>query len=200
MRGVTRRQTLQGLAALGALALPGRRAAARQPEPLAVDLVRFAWGTDVGSPTPFQVSTAGPAGAVLLSLVYDTLTWKDGEGIIPWLATEWEASDDGLAYTFRLVDGAAWHDGQPLTAADVAFSFDYYAQHPYRWLSTAIVERVTVAAPNQVVVRLKQPYAPFLEEIAGLVPIVPAHVWSKVADPTTYEGADASLGSGPYKL
>ncbi len=152
MRGVTRRQTLQGLAALGALALPGRRAAARQPEPLAVELVRFAWGTDVGSPTPFQVSTAGPAGAVLLSLVYDTLTWKDGEGIIPWLATEWEASDDGLAYTFRLVDGAAWHDGQPLTAADVAFSFEYYARKPYPWMTTEVV--ATAAAIDEQTARI----------------------------------------------
>lgn len=164
-----------------------------------VDLVRMAWA-DVGVPTPFRVSTAGPGGPVLLSLLYDTLTWKDERGVIPWLASEWSVSADGREYQFTLVSGVRWHDGQPLTAADVAFSFDYYAQHPYRWMSTAVVERVTASDPSRVIVRLKQPYAPFLEEIAGLVPIVPAHVWSKVADPTTYEGADASLGSGPYKL
>jgi peptide/nickel transport system substrate-binding protein len=51
-----------------------------------------------------------------------------------------------------------------------------------------------------VQVRLKRPYAPFLEEIAGVAPIIPRHVWANVADPLQYDGADASLGSGPYRL
>src|SRR5262252_4438781 len=62
-------------------------------------LVRMAWA-DVGVPTPFRVSAAGPGGAVLLSLMYDTLTWKDERGIIPWLATAWDVSPDGLEVTF----------------------------------------------------------------------------------------------------
>ncbi|MBA3416155.1 MAG: ABC transporter substrate-binding protein [Chloroflexia bacterium] len=201
MRGPTRRQALLGVAAaLGSQVLPSRPAAARQPERPAVDLVRFAWGTDVGSPTPFQVSTAGPAGAVLLSLIYDTLTWKDGEGIIPWLATEWEASADGLVYTFRLVDGATWHDGQPLTAADVAFSFEYYARHPYTWMTTEVVATAAAIDEQTARITLKRPYAPFLEDIAGVVPIVPRHVWEPVADPITYDRADRFVGSGPFSL
>ncbi|MBA3336227.1 MAG: hypothetical protein H0T49_01520, partial [Chloroflexia bacterium] len=68
------------MGALIAFALhPSARAgAASQQTP--VDLVRFAWGTDVGIPTPFQVSTVGPGGAVLLTLLYDTLSWKDANG------------------------------------------------------------------------------------------------------------------------
>src|SRR5919108_694330 len=65
------------------------------------DLVRLAWA-DVGYPTPFRVSVAGPGGAVLLSLIYDTLTWKDDRGIIPWLATRWDVSPDGLEVNFTL--------------------------------------------------------------------------------------------------
>ena len=171
------------------------------PSPLAgtVDLVRMAWA-DVGYPTPFRVSVAGPGGAVLLSLLYDTLTWKDERGIIPWLATSWEVSADGREYTFALAPGVRWQDGQPLTAADVAFSFTYYRQHPYRWMSTNMVETATVVGPDRVRVRLSGPYAPFLEDIAGSVPIIPEHVWSKVAQPETYGGPDATLGSGPYRL
>ncbi len=163
------------------------------------DLVRIAWA-DVGVPTPFRVSSAGPGGATLLTLLYDTLTWKDEGGIIPWLATSWEIANGGLEYTFVLAPGVVWHDGQPLTAEDVAFSFDYYAEHPYRWTSTAMVAFATVTAPDTVVVTLTQPYAPFLEEVAGSVPIVPRHIWESVADPMTYDGAAATVGSGPYTL
>lgn len=166
----------------------------------AAALVRFAWWTDVGNPTPFQVSTTGPGGAVLLSLLFDTLTWKDANGIIPWLATEWESAPDGLSYTFRLVDSARWQDGQPLTADDVKFSFDYYADHPYRWMPTPMVAGADVLGPGQVRLRLTRPYAAFLEDIAGVVPIIPRHVWAAVADPTRYSGPDATLGSGPLRL
>ncbi len=197
----SRRQTIQALAgALGALAVPAGAAQGRQPDVTAADLVRFAWWTDVGAPTPFQVSPVGPGGAVLLSLIYDTLTWKDGEGIIPWLATEWEASANGLEFTFRLVDGATWHDGQPLTAADVQFSFDAYARHPYKWMTTEVVVSTTATDDGTVRFALERPYAAFLEEIAGVVPIVPRHVWEPVADPTTYTGPDRFVGSGPFAL
>jgi len=93
-----------------------------------------------------------------------------------------------------------WHDGQPLGAADVAFSFDYYAQHPFRWTSTSVVESATVLGADRVRIRLRRPYAPFLEDIAGSVPILPQHIWSRVSAPETYDGPDASLGSGPFRL
>lgn len=200
MDRLTRRQALQGGAgALAALTLFGSPCAdAAQQAP--VDLVRFAWGTDVGAPNPFQVSSAGPGGAVLLSLIYDTLTWKDAEGIIPWLATEWQASPDGRTYSFRMDDTATWQDGQPLTAADVAFSFDYYAKHPYKWMSTEVVASAADAGGGTVEITLKRPYAAFLEEIAGIVPILPRHIWEPVADPIAATGANLSLGSGPFRL
>lgn len=161
-------------------------------------IVRIAW-QDVGAPTPFRVSTAGPGGAVLLSLMYDTLTWKDEHGVIPWLATSWDVSTDGLEYTFVLAPNVQWQDGQPLSAEDVAFSFNYYAAHPYRWMPTDMVSGATVSG-DQVIVRLKAPYPPFLEEVAGSVPIIPRHVWAGVSDPEHYAGADAFVGSGPYRL
>jgi peptide/nickel transport system substrate-binding protein len=229
-RNVTRRQFLGGLAGLaGAAFLSGcgtadatptavpspATATTDAPSPLPAtpttgaagptvprqgSALRFAWWTDVGNPTPFQVSTTGPGGAVLLSLIFDTLTWKNAQGIIPWLATGWDAAPDGSSYTFRLVENATWHDGQPLTADDVKFSFDYYAKHPYRWMPTQVVESATVLGPSQVQLRLKKPYAAFLEDIAGNVPIIPRHVWEAVADPVKYSGADATLGSGPLRL
>ena len=201
MRSLTRRQTLQGMAgAVAALALPKAIAVRGQETAPPVDLVRFAWGTDVGAPTPFQISPAGPGGPVLLSLLYDTLTWKDAEGIVPWLATDWTVTDDGLGYTFRLVENATWHDERPLTAEDVAFSFDYYARHPYPWMGTEVVASSEVVDRGTVRIALKRPYAAFIEDIAGVVPIVPRHVWEPVADPIAYDGRDRFVGSGPFRL
>ena len=109
MQPITRRQFLRG-----AVGGDGTLAAASAASP-AADLVRFAWWNDVGGPTPFQISVTGPGDAALLPLLYDTRTWKDEHGIIPWLVSAWEAAPGGTPYTFRLVDGATWHDGRPLT-------------------------------------------------------------------------------------
>lgn len=166
------------------------------------DLLRIAW-QDVGPPTPFRISVAGPGGAVSISDLYDSLTWKDERGIIPWLASFWTISPDAKEYTFTIAPDVSWHDGKPLTAEDVAFTFQYFGKTPYRWMSTAVVEQAEAqpgGPSGKVVIRLKQPYAPFLEDICGVVPILPKHVWSSVTDPATYDGPGASLGSGPFKL
>lgn len=163
-------------------------------------LVRFAWWTDVGSLTPFQISPAGPGGVVLLSLVFDTLTWKNGSGVIPWLAASWEPNSDGTQYTFKLAEGATWHDGKPVTPEDVAFSFDYYARHPFMWMSTEVVKSAQVTGNGQVKVSLKRPYAAFLSDIAGIVPIIPQHVWASVSDPVKYSEPNRFTGSGPFKF
>lgn len=216
-RRVNRRRVLLGIAGgAGALLLSACGAAApttvppvrpRASEPAitpsperAGRAVRFAWWTDVGSLTPFQVSTAGPGGVVLLSLLFDTLTWKDANGIIPWLASGWETSRDGRTYVFRVTDGATWHDGRPVTPQDVKFSFDYYAQHPFRWMSSEVVESTAVVSDRSVSVTLKRPYAAFLSDIVGVVPIIPQHVWAPVADPLKYTDPRGFIGSGPFKL
>lgn len=198
---VTRRDVLRyGAGAAFALEL-GRYGMSMALAPDAVTArVRFAWWTGVGRPTPFQVSTTGPGGVVLQTLLYDTLTWKDTEGIIPWLAKTWDVNADGLAYTMRLVDNATWHDGTPLTADDVAFSFDYHAQHPFVWTATDVVASVDVVSPAEVTIHLTQPYAPLLEEIAGSVPTIRRHIWESVDDPVKDARPERLIGSGPFTL
>ncbi len=165
-----------------------------------MDKIRFAWWTDVGSLSPFQFSTTGPGGVVLLSFVFDTLTWKDDQQIIPWLGTRWEAAADGMSYTFAITGDATWHDGQPLTADDVAFSFGYYKDHPFKWMSSDVVKSADVAADGTVRFALVHPAANFLEEIAGIVPVIPKHVWSAVTDPIKFTDASALVGSGPFRV
>ena len=133
-------------------------------------------------------------------LLFDTLTWKDERGIIPWLAERWDVEEGGLAYRFRLRRDVTFHDGAPFTARDVAFSFDYFARFPYKWASTGVVAGADVVDDHTVRVRLKKPFAPFLEDIAGAVPILPEHVWAKVTDPLKFLDPAAVVGTGPYRL
>lgn len=163
-------------------------------------VVRLTWPLDVGFLTPFAFSTIGPGGVVRLTLIYDTLVWKDDRGLIPWLAERWRASPDGTAYVFTLRTPVRWHDGEPLTARDVKFSFDYYRKHPFKWVDTSIVSAVEVRDRRTVVVRLAHPYAPFLENIAGVVPIIPEHIWRGIDHPEREQDLRMAVGSGPYRL
>ncbi len=82
----------------------------------------------VGMEIPVQLDPAFAAADVeiaILNAVYDYLVDVDAENNIqPRLATSWESSEDGLSYTFTLSPDATFHDGSPVTAADVVWTFD----------------------------------------------------------------------------
>jgi peptide/nickel transport system substrate-binding protein len=158
----------------------------------------LAWWTDVGYPSPFSFISLGPGGVVRTSLLFDTLTWKDEHGIIPWLAERWAISNDGLNYTFTLRANLNWQDGRPLTADDVAFSYSYYRQHAFPWGASDMVASADVVDARTVRIRLSRPFAPFLENVAGIMPILPKRIWEPVSDPLKFSGPDAVMGSGPY--
>lgn len=160
----------------------------------------LSWWTDIGFPSPFAFIPLGPGGVVRTSLLFDTLTWKDERGIIPWLAERWAVSGDGLEYTFNLRPNISWHDGRPLTADDVAFSYLYYRRHAFPWGSSEMVTGAEVIDARTARVRLDRPFAPFLENVAGLLPILPRHIWEPVSDPRRFSGPDAAMGSGPYRF
>ena len=176
--------------------------------PARVDRLRLAGG-QWGSPTPFGY-VRGP-GMIKAGLVFDTLLWRDVDGeTIPWLAESWEVADDGLTWRFTLREDARWHDGEPLTAADVVFSHDYIAEGPGGAAGVPHVGRVLgapiaeVAAEDErtVVFELEEPMASFGTDVAGLwgMLVIPEHVWGDVEDPARYRDDDAFVGSGPYRL
>ncbi len=156
-------------------------------------------GGDWGLPSPFTFYPRGP-GYMHLSLVYDTLTWKDRTGHIPWLASKWEMSEDGAVWSFALREGLTWHDGRSLTAHDVRFTFEYLGRYPVEWLPVDIVDRVEAPDALTVVFHLKRPFVPFIDQIAGNVPIVPRHVWGEITDPRGTTQLERLIGSGPYRL
>ncbi len=160
-------------------------------------------GGDYGYPSPFAYIRG--AGLIMASYVFDTLLWEDSTGDpIPWLAKEWSHSPDGLEWRFTLRNNAQWQDGRPVTAEDVKFSLDYVttgaAASVSRLAPSLDLKEVVVESPTVVVIRLNKPTAVFEEDVAMRLFIIPRHVWSKVTDPAKFRGAEALIGSGPYKL
>ncbi|GFN22791.1 ABC transporter substrate-binding protein [Thermanaeromonas sp. C210] len=154
---------------------------------------------DWGFPTPYGHYPRGP-GYVRMSLVFDTLVWKDAQGFVPALAREWRYDPQENAYIFRLAENVTWHDGRPFTAKDVVFTIDYTRRHPYQWVDTSIIQKAEALDNYTVKLSLSQPYAPFLSDIAGTLPILPAHIWQNVEEPEKFQDKQAAIGTGPFKL
>jgi len=130
---------------------------------------------------------------------------------VPGLADYWEVSEDGLTYTFHINENAMWHDGQPVTADDVVFSFDSVvaedslsvrrssvmgALASYRAIDDKTVELVAVD-------RL----ANFVGDTAAQFGIVPKHIWEGIpfaewgnALGSTGEDPAQVIGSGPFRF
>jgi peptide/nickel transport system substrate-binding protein len=125
----------------------------------------------------------------------------------PGLAESWETSDDGLTWTFDIREGVLWSDGEPLTAADIAFTYSRIIDGgPEASTWGSYLTSVTSAeAPDDttVVLTLEKPNAvlPLLP-----IPIVPEHVWSSLDEKAvkTYQAEPTDgqpvVGSGPFRL
>ena len=163
-----------------------------------VPLVKVPFPRYDGSLTPFTFKLGYP----LVTLVYDTLMWRDARGVPrPWLARSVKRSADGRQLTVRLARGVRWHDGRPLTAADVAFTFGFVRArgHPRFGPQLRDLEGVDVVAPDTVVFRLRRPSIGFLDQPLADVPILPQHLWQGLpADRPAPAGL--AVGSGPYRL
>ncbi len=154
---------------------------------------------DWGHPTPYHHYPRGP-GYVRMSWVFDTLIWKDQNGHVPALATSWSYQADREAFLFELHPEARWHDGEPVTAEDVAFTIEYFKKHPYNWITLDNISHTEILAPHTLAIHLETPYAPFLSDVGGTMPILPRHIWDSVDNPRNYTEADAFIGSGPFKF
>ena len=194
LAGKTAWITLLVLLVVGFAALSPTRAGDRIQE------VRIADSKgDWGYPNPFRHYPRGP-GYVRMSWVFDTLIWKDQKGYVPALAESWSYDPAEKAFTFNLDPKARWHDGKPLTADDVVFTIGYFKKYPYRWITVDDIGRVEAQGPHKVVIHLAKPYAPFLSDIGGCMPILPGHIWNSVEKPGEYNDPKAFIGSGPYRF
>lgn len=74
----------------------------------------------------------------MFDLVYSTLAVESPTGeYVPGLATEWSVSDDGLTWTFKLREGVKWHNGEPLTAEQIAWNLNAFINNPDGWVTNS---------------------------------------------------------------
>lgn len=119
---------------------------------------------------------------------------------MPWLATGYSWSNGNKTLTFTLRRGVKWSDGKPLTPADVVFTFNLLKKHSGLDLNAlwTVLSSVT-ASGNRIVIRFKTPSVPFFYYVADQTFILPQHIWSKIANPVTFNNSKP-VGSGPFLL
>ncbi len=180
---------------------PEEEAPAEAPEeaPSEPAQVRIGWG---GSP-----DTLNPGLGILLEaytiyeLVYDSMVQIQLDGSYTWeVAEDAQVSEDGTVWTFTLRDGITFHDGEPLTADDVVFSYNLYKtqeEFPYMPVYTDYFESVEAPDEKTVVITLSEAI-PNMESQLYYMYILPEHIWSQ-ENPAEFENLEM-IGSGPFKL
>jgi peptide/nickel transport system substrate-binding protein len=140
--------------------------------------------------------------AALISL-YDALFIVRGENIEPNLVDTWEVSDDALIWTFNLKPEARFHDGSPVDAAAIVYSFNRTLElagpPTYRWAGIADQTSAVAVDADTVQFTLLQPFAPFLGTLTQLYAVNPAIVEANRGEDfgQTYLRTTAA-GSGPF--
>ena len=168
-------------------------AATGEPSSLVPPLVFETVGRDIGDQVFERLADLGAGSSPLEEAAYR-----------PALAQRWERIDS-VSWRFHLRPGARWHDGQPVTAEDVVFSFEAFADSaidaPAR---SYLAGRVRARAEDSTTVRITfaEPSPEQLYDATYHVRIFPRHVWAAI--PREQWAADTALthlvGSGPYRV
>lgn len=162
--------------------------------------IRIGWG---GSPDTLNPGLGVLSEAyTLYELVYDSLYQLELDGTYSLeLAEAVQVSEDGLVWTFTLRDGVTFHDGEPLTADDIVFSFELYQTQedfPFLPIYTEYFESVEAADDKTVVITLSEAI-PNMESQLIFLYVLPEHIWSQVENPSEFENLEM-IGTGPFKM
>ena len=158
-----------------------------------------------GTPTNINplLSATRPIDELISSVVFSSLFTYDNQGqLVNDLVNDYSISDDGKKYTLHLKDNILWHDGQPLTAHDVAFTVNLLQDSSYNPVGTKNwdSEKIKVSSPDDktVVFDLSESYAPFLNKLT--FGILPKHIWIDISSdqfPLVKLNLEP-VGSGPF--
>ena len=137
-------------------------------------------------------------------LNYDTLVGWDPVNLAPRpeFAESWTTSDGRRTWTFKTHSGMTWQDGEPATARDVAFTYNYIIDNQMSAYSLYAkgIKKVTALDETTVRFECSKPKADMLQ---GSVPILPEHIWSKVSPEDaalSFRNGPPSIGSGPFQV
>ncbi|UFN47229.1 ABC transporter substrate-binding protein [Roseomonas sp. OT10] len=187
---------------LAALALPGA-ASAQAPSVLQVPQV-----SEPRTLSPNFASDTGGYGPT--SNVYSHLVALDwgitrGTAVYGDVAESWETSADGLTVTFRLRPDMRWHDGRPVTAEDVKFTYDTIIRKRYpAYVVLRSVKEIEAPDATTLVIRLHAPetgFVPMLGQVSTwTAKIYPKHLWQDQDGFDTGPYVNAPVGSGPFRF
>lgn len=184
---------------LSALALAGGAMAADAPKPggtLVIGSTQVP--RHLNGAVQSGTATALPSSQLFASLLRYDADWKPQ----PYLAESWELAPDGKSLTLHLRKDALFHDGKPVTSADVAFSvMAVKKNHPFQTM-LAPVEAVDTPDPYTVVLRMSKPHPAILLALSpALMPVLPKHIYDDGQDLKNHPRNSADVvGSGPFKF
>jgi peptide/nickel transport system substrate-binding protein len=172
--------------------------------PVAGGVQELVYGSNTEPDTLHPVKASLIFSWYVLKLVYDPLVRLTPEGKpIPWLAEDIRVVDPATVEV-RLRGNLRFHDGRPLTADDVVFTYKYYIEHEFAYFRPywRNIEDVVKIDDLTVRFKLKTPDATFLTNSLYMIPILPKHVWENVDPKAVTEEQLRELlkvGSGPFK-
>jgi peptide/nickel transport system substrate-binding protein len=141
----------------------------------------------------------------LINHMFSPLYILKGEEIDYWLAQDVQPSEDYLSYDLSLKDGLTWHDGEPITADDLIFTFntimDEKQGSPLKTSFVTSSGNVKIEKLDDLSVRFTLPeiQVGFLDTIGGLR-MFPAHVYSGIENIQMSDINQHPIGSGPFKF
>ena len=167
--------------------------------------VRTGYTTALKNLNPIDVKDSKEFKA--LRMFYDRLfrIAPDGQAK-PWAAKSYSIPDP-TTIDITIREGMRFHDGQPVTAEDIKFTFDYHAKWKAPFFASALknVESVTITGKHAVRIKLVEPSAPFISNVLACIFIIPQHIWKDIPDkvdvddPLNYPN-EKPIGSGPFKV
>jgi peptide/nickel transport system substrate-binding protein len=148
---------------------------------------------------PYNLSDIG----LSFGTVYEPLVFVNSlqsAKTTPWLASSFAYSNGNKTLTFTIRKGVKWSDGKPMTAADVAFSFNLLKKFKALDINAvwSVLSSVTQQG-DQVVMTFKAPAVNYFYYIADQVAIVPQHIWASIADPVKYPDTKP-VGTGAFTM
>jgi peptide/nickel transport system substrate-binding protein len=144
------------------------------------------------------IATAMPSTQIFASPIRFDDKWNPH----PYLATSWKLADDGMSLTLNLRKDALFHDGTPVTSADVAFTvMAIKANHPFVTMMGP-VEKVDTPDPHTAIIRMATPHpAIVLAMSPALCPILPKHIYDDGQDLKNHpRNSTDVVGSGPFRV
>lgn len=135
-------------------------------------------------------------------LIYDTLFAQDANGVVqPQMIGEWSVSEDQLTYSFTLRDGLMFHDGAPVTSADVIASLDRWMQKDTFGVEVKNRLAAMEATDDKTfTIALTEPFGLIIEALGKTASNVPFIMPASVASASLDDQISDPIGSGPFKF